>query len=77
MVWTSWYCMDQLVWYGPVWYGMVWYMVCRGGKGGRRPAQTNLPRTQVIPRPSSPLVNIIFVIVISICHLITSIAIKV
>ena len=36
-----------------IWYG--WCMVWMGGKGGRRPAQTNLPRTQVIPRPSSPL----------------------
>ena len=41
-----------------VWYVMVG-MVRMGGKGGRGSAQTSLPRTQVIPRPSSTFVNII------------------
>lgn len=50
------------------WYGR--WCGRRGGKGGRRPAQTNLPTTLVIPRPSSPLlVNIIFIIVNFICNL--------
>ena len=41
---------------------MVCYMVGMvrmGGKGGRGSAQTRLPCTQVIPRPSSTFVNII------------------
>ena len=47
------YGMEKLVWH-MVW---SWYGTWCGGMGGkggrRRPAQTNLPSTLVIPKPSS------------------------